>query len=143
MSSSNSLLLLPCVFVAVAAYGGDAKEREKLEGRWRWVKSAGADNKNKDAAGILFKGDTIAFMGTAGKGTVKGTYKIDPTKKPMTLDITLEKDGKKTTTLAIYDVNGDILRICHFLGKRASTERPKEFVADKQTVLGILKRDKD
>jgi uncharacterized protein (TIGR03067 family) len=103
------------------------------------VQPANKDPKNKDT-GILFEGDTITFTG--GKA-VTGKYSIDRSKKPMTLDITLEKDGKKTTTLAIYEVKNDTLRICHFLGQRAATERPKEFVADKQTVLGILKRDKD
>ncbi len=114
------------------------------EGRWRWVKPSDADNKSKGAAsGILFKGDSITFMGGGAKGTVKGTYSVDPSKNPKTMDITLEKDGKKVTTQAIYDLNDDTLRICHNLGKRAAAERPKEFVADKQTVLGILKRDKE
>ena len=139
-----SLVLLACLLIAPrSAFSGDAKEREKLEGRWRWVKPSGTDNKNKGAAGILFKGETITFLGTAGKGTAKGTYTVEPTKKPKTLDIILEQDGKKTTTLAIYELKDDTLRICHFLGKRAVTERPKEFVADKETVLGILKRDKE
>ena len=139
MVAIKSLFVLPCLFVACGILcGGDAKEQGKLDGRWRWVQPAD-QSKNKDA-GILFKGDTITFT---GKGTVTGKFTIDPSKKPMTLDITLEKGGKKSTTLAIYDVTSDTLRLCHFLGGRAATERPKEFVADKQTVLGILKRDKE
>jgi uncharacterized protein (TIGR03067 family) len=136
MSKRASLLLLPWLLVASPfVCGGDAKERDNLQGRWRWVKPASA------AGGILFKGDSITFLGAAGKRSVKGAYAIDPSKKPMTLDITVDNDGKKTITLAIYDVKDDTLSICHFLGKRAATERPKEFVADKETVLGVLKRD--
>ncbi len=58
------------------------------------------------------------------------------------MDINLENDGKKLTTLAIYELDSDTLKLCHYLGEKASKERPKKFVADKQTVLGILKREK-
>ena len=58
------------------------------------------------------------------------------------MDINLENDGKKLTTLAIYELDRDTLKLCHYLGGMASKERPKEFVADKQTVLGILRREK-
>jgi uncharacterized protein (TIGR03067 family) len=128
------------------AWGGSAKEREKLEGTWRFVKSPDGADKNKEkrtAFGIIFKGESITFVAGGNKGTVQGTYRIDPSKNPKTMDIILDKGGEKMITQAIYDLNGNTLRICHYLYKSAAEARPKEFVANKQTVLGILRRDKE
>jgi uncharacterized protein (TIGR03067 family) len=39
--------------------------------------------------------------------------KFDPTAKPMTIDSTIESgDAKGQTMLAIYELNGDELRVC-------------------------------
>jgi hypothetical protein len=43
-------------------------------------------------------------------------------------------------TLAIYQLEGDTLKLCHYLGPKAARERPKSIAADKQTVVGIFKR---
>ena len=91
---------------------------------------------------MVFKGDTVSFVAEGNKRTVQGTYTVGLSKNPKTMDINLENDGKKLTTLAIYELDSDTLKLCHYLGGMASKERPKEFVADKQTVLGILKREK-
>ena len=125
---------------AVVRYG-DTHEQAGLEGTWTFVQSApDGDKKTKGpSVRMVLKGNTIAFE-TDGKKRVEGTYTVDPSKSPKTMDITMEK--AKGAILAIYELDGDRLKLCHHLGARASKERPKTFTADKQTVLGILKRDK-
>jgi uncharacterized protein (TIGR03067 family) len=100
--------------------------------------------RRKDAPDVrmAFKGNTVSFVAEDNKRTVQGTYTVGLSKNAKTIDITLENNGKKLTTLAIYELDSDMLKLCHYLGGMASEERPKEFVADKQTVLGILKREK-
>jgi uncharacterized protein (TIGR03067 family) len=146
MCLRNSILLLWCLFLAYGeARSEDAKEQEKLEGTWSYVSSSGGANQKKEkptAARMVFKGDTVSFVAEGDKRTVRGTYTVGLSKNPKTMDITLENDGKKLTTLAIYELDSDTLKLCHYLGGMASKERPKEFVADKQTVLGILRREK-
>ena len=144
MCLRNSILLLWCLFLAYGeARADDAKEQEKLAGTWSFVSSGEASQKNEKRAAVrmVFKGDTVSFVGEGNKRTVQGTYTVDLSTNPTTMDINLENDGKKLTTLAIYELDSDTLKLCHYLGAMASKERPKEFVADKQTVLGILKRE--
>jgi uncharacterized protein (TIGR03067 family) len=147
MARRNALLLLAGLLVACPSIsGGDAKERERLQGTWRFVKftdAAGKTQEKRTGFGILFKGERIAFVTGDNKPTVQGTYQIDAGKTPKTMDIILDKDGKKLVTQTIYEISGNTLKICHYLGKKAADERPTEFVADKQTVLGILERDKE
>ena len=146
MCLRNLILLFWCLFFAYGeARSEDAKEQETLEGTWSFVKSSGETSQKKEKLGavrMVFKGDTVSFVGEGKKRTVQGTYTVDLSKNPKTMDINLENDGKKLTTLAIYELDSDTLKLCHYLGGMASKERPKEFVADKQTVLGILKREK-
>jgi hypothetical protein len=61
----------------------------------------------------------------------------------------MEVKGKKVKTtqkvLGIYDLSGDILKLCigeNYRGKDAKTIRPMDFRAGKDSVLIILKRDK-
>lgn len=146
MCLRNSILLLWCLFLAYGeARSGDAKEQEKLEGTWSFVSSSGGATQEKEkraAVRMVFKGDTVSFVAEDDRRTVQGTYTVGLSKNPKTMNINLENDGKKLTSLAIYELDSDTLKLCHYLGEKASKERPKEFVADKQTILGILKREK-
>jgi uncharacterized protein (TIGR03067 family) len=145
MCLRTSILLLWCLYLACGeAQSEDANEQEKLEGTWSFVSSSGGASQKKGRADVrmAFKGNTVSFVAEDNKRTVQGTYTVGLGKNPKTMDITLENNGKKLTTLAIYELDSDMLKLCHYLGGMASEERPKEFVADKQTVLGILKREK-
>jgi uncharacterized protein (TIGR03067 family) len=143
MAAQKSVLLLACVLsTGTAGRCGDPKEQDNLEGTWTFVRSAPDDEKKAKgpAVRMVLKGNSIVFE-TDGKKRVEGTYTVDPSKTPKTMDITLAQ--AKGTVLAIYELEGDALRLCHHLGPKASKERPKAFAADKQTVLGILKREKE
>jgi uncharacterized protein (TIGR03067 family) len=148
MCPRTSMRLLLCLSLFLAsgeARSEEAKDQEKLEGTWSFVSpSAEGSQKNEKLAAtrMVFKGDTVSFVGEDNQRTVQGTYTVGLSKNLKTMDIVLDKGGKKLTTLAIYELDSDTLRLCHHLGGMASKERPKEFVADKRTVLGVLKREK-
>jgi len=67
---------------------------------------------------------------------VKFTYKLDPTRKPKEIDlIWAEFANKGKIQLAIYELDGDTLKICESpIGK----ERPKKFESKKGSGQSIL-----
>jgi uncharacterized protein (TIGR03067 family) len=138
------LLISPLLVVLADAQASDVDEQKKLEGTWSFVTAAGepAKQAKRPATQVVFKGDTIAFVAEGTDRGVRGTYSIDPSKKPKTMDIAADYDGTKRVTLVIYELEGDSLKLCHFLGAKASKERPQQFEKDQQTVLGILRREK-
>jgi uncharacterized protein (TIGR03067 family) len=73
---------------------------------------------------------------TVGTETDKGTVKLDPSKKPRSLDITgTEGPNKGRTFLAIYEKTDDTLRICYDLSGKG---RPAEFRTTKGTQLFLV-----
>ena len=135
-------LCLAIVLAAETARSGDKKEQEKFEGTWSVVKITGGKSKNKDEeARITFKGDNVSFK--TGDKTNEATYSVDPTKKPKEINVHKEKDGKKVTFKGIYELDGDTLKISHFEDDKKSMEgRPKQMVANEETILLVLKREK-
>jgi uncharacterized protein (TIGR03067 family) len=121
------------------------KEYDKFEGTWK-MESFMMDGKpspSKDFADfkMTLKGDTFATEGADGKSS--GTYKIDPTKKPKTLDINFINgalDG--VTMLGVYELDGDTYKVC--LPTAPGAERPKELASKKGSglVLEVFKRIK-
>jgi uncharacterized protein (TIGR03067 family) len=56
-----------------------------------------------------------------GKVIISSTTKIDPARKPMTIDVTYtEGDSKGRTALGIYKIEGEILTIC-----RTAPDKPR------------------
>jgi uncharacterized protein (TIGR03067 family) len=76
---------------------------------------------------LVIEGDKYTV--TVGKSIDKGTTKIDPSKKPKAMDILgVEGPNKGKTILAIYELNGNTLRVCYDL---AGKNRPTEFKTKK------------
>jgi uncharacterized protein (TIGR03067 family) len=81
---------------------------------------------------------TVTFADSVDKGTTK----VDATAKPKTMDIMgTEGANKGKTMLAIYEDNGDTMRVCYDLTGKM---RPTEFktTADKPFFLVTWKREK-
>jgi uncharacterized protein (TIGR03067 family) len=79
---------------------------------------------------------------TAGAQTDQGTVKLESSAKPKAMMITGAEGPNKGKTLpAIYEVNGDTLRVCYNLGGQ---ERPTAFEtkAGTQQFLVTYKREK-
>jgi uncharacterized protein (TIGR03067 family) len=86
--------------------------------------------------------DGEKYTTKVGDEVDKGTLKIDPAKKPKTMDISpSEGPNKGKTLLAIYQVTGDALKVCYRLGEG---DRPDEFksTAENKLFLVNYKREK-
>ncbi len=136
MKPLHSLLLTVTVGLLMAADNpkeeAAKKEREILQGTWKLV-SAEWDGKPDD---LRFTENTTLRISKDGKCTLKlpwpqgvfeGTYLLDPTQKPKTVDYNFKSipvKGKPLAELGIYSLEGDTLKICKSV---TGKERPKEF----------------
>jgi uncharacterized protein (TIGR03067 family) len=134
-----AVLAILSLFAAVRlpAARGDAKEKtvEKellaFKGTWR-LSSREVDGKKSSKAWIK---DVIGTGDGLGKFSVRrgdkviaeATVKLDPTKKPKTIDVTFTKGKhKRKTVLGIYEIEGDTFRVCV---ARPGDARPAAFSA--------------
>jgi uncharacterized protein (TIGR03067 family) len=149
-----ALMTLLCILGLTASGGTGAraddkadvdKELKKFQGTWTF-ESSEADGKKLPAGDL--NGLILIFEGhkhTAKKGdevVQAGTQKLDPSKSPKTIDVTMtEGPNKGTVMLGIYEIEGDKLKVCFdFEGKK----RPTEFKSapGSQTFVNVHKRVK-
>src|SRR5439155_3504226 len=101
--------------VAATAWGQDAAtEQKKLEGKWTLVSAELAGEKVSEAlvksVSLVFKGDEYTGLNEV---VDKGTIRLDANAKPRTMDIACtDGPNKGKTLLAIYQIDGNTLRIC-------------------------------
>jgi uncharacterized protein (TIGR03067 family) len=133
------------VLVVLLVLGGRVtaadKETDKFEGTWSFI-SGEKDGKAEAAADL--KDMKITFAGD--KFTVKkgdqviqaGTQKLDATKKPATVDATVtEGEGKGTTMLGIYEIEGDTMKFCF---DPSGKNRPTDFKGGTGLMTGTIKK---
>jgi uncharacterized protein (TIGR03067 family) len=83
---------------------------------------------------LVVKGDRYTV--TVGKKVDKGTVKLKPSAKPKEMDITgTDGPNKGKTIRAIYERDGDMLRVCYDLGGK---KRPTEFKTRRGTQLFLV-----
>ena len=148
-----ALVTLLCTLVLTASGGSRArqddkanveKELKKFQGTWTF-ESVEAGGKEVPAA--EFKGITVTFEGD--KYTVKkgdeviqaATLKLDPSKSPKTLDVTVaEGPNKGAVLLGIYEISPDTLKVCF---DPEGKKRPTQFTsASGSQTLVVHKRVK-
>jgi uncharacterized protein (TIGR03067 family) len=91
---------------------GDLK---KMQGTWEAasfvIEGKELPEKERKALKLIVKGDRGTF--TRGDKTTKGTYTLDESVLPRTIDITItEGPDKGKKKLGIYEIKGDVLRLC-------------------------------
>jgi uncharacterized protein (TIGR03067 family) len=125
------------------ARSGDGKD-DTLEGTWLpSTAEFGGKPFPEEVRKIIrleIKGEDYTV--TVGTKPDRGTCKLDSSAKPKTLDITgTEGPNKGKTILAIYERDGDTLRVCYDLGGK---NRPTEFktTAGSRLFLVEYKRQK-
>ena len=137
-----ALLALAGLLLAPGASGGAPKgEAERMPGTWKVVSAEDSGRKTpeeliRDLKWTITK-DAITYK--VGSKTTRWTYKLDPAKKPKWIDLV---EGERTR-LAIYELDGDTLRVCFAEG--SSKERPTAFESKPNSpndVLIVLKREK-
>ena len=127
----------------VAVAGGDSTT--KIEGSWS--ATAGSDDGKKippEAIDklmmvVVFKDGnyTVSIM---GKEVEKGTYKMNATKKPATIDMNVQEGkDKNKTQIGIFKVDADQLTMAVVIG---SKNRPKTFDPAVGVEVRELKRNK-
>jgi uncharacterized protein (TIGR03067 family) len=132
------LLALP-----VVSQGDEARtDNAKLQGTWKLVSlEAGGQPAPPEIVArlrLVFRNDTVTL--TPGEpGFTNYTFKVDPTTRPPSFDMT-PADGKHKgkTNKGIYSLNGDDLKICFNRDKA----RPREMNTKSGSVLYVLKREK-
>jgi uncharacterized protein (TIGR03067 family) len=124
--------------------GALSSELEKLQGTWNFVSLEVEGAKLPEAmlsgSKIIIKGEN--FKSISAGITYEGKIQIDLSKMPNTLDL-IFTDGpeKGRTSLGIYELDGENLRICLSL---AGSTRPTEFAskAGSGFAFETLKREK-
>jgi uncharacterized protein (TIGR03067 family) len=121
------------------------KEYDKFEGTWK-MESFTMDGKPAPietfaAFRMTLKGENFSTVAAEEKSN--GTYKVDPSKSPKTIDITFtggQLDG--LTMLGVYELDGDTYTVCLPPGR--GSERPKELASKPGSglVLEVFKRVK-
>jgi uncharacterized protein (TIGR03067 family) len=138
------VVLVLVLSFSLAAGGGDVKDGNTLQGTWlpsaAEVGGKAFPDEVRKSIKLVIKGDRYTV--TLGKAVDRGTVKLNPSAKPKEMDITgTDGPNKGKTILAIYERDGDTLRVCYDLGGKG---RPTEFKtrAGTQLFLVTYKRQK-
>jgi uncharacterized protein (TIGR03067 family) len=119
-------------------------ELNRFEATWKFVsiefdgRSVAAERFQEDR--LILKGKE--FTTTVGGTTTSGTFKIDPTAAPKTIDITFtDGPGKDNTQKGIYELAGATQKICWAAPGKG---RPTEFEAKPKSgrILQVLEKVK-
>jgi uncharacterized protein (TIGR03067 family) len=138
-------VVLTLVFTfSLVARGDDAKDSDTLQGTWLPETAELGGKKFPDEVRKTIKLEVKEgkYKATVGKVVDQGTVKLNPAAKPKEMDITgTEGPNKGKTFRAIYELDGDMVRICYDLSGKS---RPKEFKTEEGTALFLVtyKREK-
>src|SRR4051794_33131006 len=115
MLTASTLVAL--LFGAGLTTGADKKDDKtwdkQLEGEWEQQSMIrdGKEQGEPDKPLITFTKDTLSVK--MGETTQKFPLAVNATKKPRTIDLTIDKGpDKDKKALGIYELKGDVLRLC-------------------------------
>ncbi len=138
------LLGLACgLFMAANAAQETKKDQDLIQGTWQ-MDSAESDMgklppEQAKSLKRVFQGDQ-ATLTRDGAVVTKGTFKLDPAKKPKAIDVTFSEGMQKGQTMSgIYELDGDTLKICF---SPPGADRPTEFKPGPQRNVAVWKREK-
>jgi uncharacterized protein (TIGR03067 family) len=129
---------------AAGTAGEKKKDEDVIQGTWLPVsgekegKQAPEDELKE--VKVTFAPDGKLKVNAKGKD-MEGTYKLDPSKKPRHIDLTVDEGGKELSLKGIYELKKDSLKVCV---AEPGGERPTEFATKEgvQTMLIMFKREK-
>jgi len=122
----RTLLMVLAVGLLLAADDAN-KDQEKLQGDWTLQSGERDGNPFPDEIVKSLKRNITGNKFTITRDDqplAKGTFTLDPAKKPKAIDIKLE--GTESAVHGIYEVEGDAFKLCYAAPGEA---RPKEFAA--------------
>ena len=141
-----SVLVLSMVLTAAFADSdtdSNAKDLEKMQGDWAVVSfvvdGVKAEDDNAQSLFRTVKGNQYTVF-LFDKPLATGTFKIDATKKPKTIDFTPDKMAGKSI-LGIYQMDGDTIKTCY---APPGKDRPTQFSSKKgpEHTLMVWEREK-
>lgn len=137
-------LVVPCI-APPAGEDDPAQDRRAFQGTWVAVsleekgKPLAKDEVRTRGLRLIFTGQKVHLEDKGGR--LRGTFLIDVDRKPKALDWTFELEGgEKSTTLAIYELKDDTLKICW--NSAGAKTRPGDFKTNPKgvTTLATFKR---
>lgn len=132
------ILLIPVVIAMVmTACAGDKDDARQIQGTWTIADAqfGGAPFPAEAAKTIVLKLDGGKYELKA-ESLDKGTYSVDATAKPKTLDVFgVEGPNAGKHFPGIYELNGDVLKVCYELG---DGPRPTEFKSPTGTKIFLV-----
>lgn len=146
-----ALALILCLTLSALTRAGDAdrgangrSDQQLLQGTWKVVKRV----KNGATEDPAEHPTTLKFSGKAitetrdGKPAQKGAYTIDDSKTPKRITLTGKAgDNAGKTFEAIYEIDGDTLKLAYSFGENASIP-PKDFAGGEGSGLLVLERER-
>jgi uncharacterized protein (TIGR03067 family) len=140
------IVLLVVVGLCLAADSKpDSKKEDKdlIQGSWTLVSGEKDGEQPPEEIKMLkitFKDDKITAA--TSKDTHEGKFKLDPTKKPRQLSLSMSINGQDKEIPGIYELDGDNLKLC--IPDGDGSDAPKEFTGKQgsKQVLLVLKRAK-
>lgn len=134
----NFILMLTLMLGFSLAWSDDTKDSGGLNGTWlpATAELGGKPfpEEFRKITRLVIEGDRYTV--TVGDQIDRGTVKLDSSAKPMALDITgTEGPNKGKTIPAIYERDGDTLRVCYDLSGQG---RPKEFKTTEGSLLFLV-----
>jgi uncharacterized protein (TIGR03067 family) len=112
------------------------KDKEGLQGTWKVVsvEKGGKDQEVGKGFVMVFDKDTFAVK-RGDDVIVKGTFKVDPAKKPKAIDMTIteakKEEYKDKEVHGIYELEKDSLKWC--MAEPGENDRPTEFATKEGT----------
>ncbi len=138
-------LVLFCSFAVLASLAARSLAHEDagattkdFEGTWLPLSAELAGEKWPDkilkTIKLVLKDEN--YKVTVGESIDEGTWKIDSSKSPKTMDIKgINGPNKGKTFLTIYELDKDTLRVCYDLSGK---QRPTEFKTKAKTMLYLV-----
>jgi uncharacterized protein (TIGR03067 family) len=143
MRATLTAMAILVMCVAVRAADDDAKkDQDQMQGEWSLVSGMRNGEPLPEDAVKTLKRKVEGNASTVtrdGEVVAKATFTLDASKKPKTIDITVE--GQDKPVLGIYEVDADKMKICY---GGPGDERPKEFASKENSgiTLAVWKREK-
>ncbi len=127
---------VPLTFDASQAKDGTTKA---LQGTWVLTSINGQEAPaGAPELSITFTGDKY-HQTLGGEVNERGGYKIDSSKKPMTIELTItEGQDAGKTQLGVFEISGDTLRAN--LDSPGANQRPTDFTAKEGALLFVAKK---
>lgn len=133
-----SFFALTLLSIVQTANAADPKDRDTIQGTWAAssVEFGGKPFPEEIRKSIKLTLKDDKYTVNVGPNLDQGTIKLDPSAKPKAMDIVgTEGPNKNKTFQAIYELDGNTLRICYDLSGQS---RPTAFKTSEGTQLFLV-----